>query len=141
MIFARIENNWPVELRETEWEGSNATFESPEAFDAYCLENEAFRPPPGEVAEPPPEFEGEPEWWWVTKDTIVMRIAAVGDDALLALDQIVYSQPRPKQIIWENASVFRSDNQELRALAGALIPLGVDPDAVLAPDPLAPPVQ
>lgn len=78
------------------------------------------------------------DWWWVTKDSIVSRIAACGDDAVVMLDNIIQSQPKVKQILWREFSVFRSDNQELRALAGALAPFGVDPDVIFAYDPLAP---
>ena len=91
-----------------------------------------------EDPEPPQPNDAVPDWWWVTKDAIVSRIATYGDDAVVMLDSIIQAQPRAKQIIWREAFVFRSDNQELRALAGALAPFGVDPDVIFAYDPLAP---
>lgn len=131
MIYVKLnEAGWPVERRGDDWVGRNRIFNNEAELAAWTAAHIAARPT---VPAPEPE----PEWWWVSKDTIVMRIAAAGDAALLALDQIVAAQPRPKQIIWETAQVFRSDNQELRALAGALVPLGVNPDVVLARDPLA----
>jgi len=133
MIYVKLnEAGWPVERRGDDWPGRTRIFSNEAELAAWTAAHAGARP----TVLP---AEADPEWWWVSKDAIVMRIAAVGDAALLALDQIVSAQPRAKQIIWENAQVFRSDNQELRALATALIPLGVNPDVVFARDPLAPP--
>lgn len=132
MIYVKLnEAGWPVERRGDDWPGRTRTFQNEAELAVWTAEHSGARPAVT-PAEP------EPDWWWVTKDTIVMRIAAVSDAALLALDQIIVAQPRPKQIIWENAQVFRSDNKELRALATVLIPLGVNPDVVFARDALAP---
>lgn len=132
MIYAKLnEKGWPIEIRGDDWPERNWTFFDQEEYDLYCDENAELRPV---VEETPPE----PDWWWVTKDSIVSRIAACGDDAIVMLDSIIQAQPKVKQILWREFSVFRSDNQELRALAGALAPFGVDPDVVFAYDPLAP---
>jgi hypothetical protein len=72
----------------------------------------------------------EPAPYRVSKDTIVSRVAEMG--ALPAVMAALTQQSAEDQFMFQQSAWFWSTNQSLRGLAGAL---GLDADAVLAPDP------
>lgn len=84
---------------------------------------EAYTPPPPDPVVPQP--------YRVSKDRLMMRIAAKGDAKVIALDDILLAQPRAQQILWRDFAWFSSDNASVRALITAI---GLDPEEILAPE-------
>lgn len=69
--------------------------------------------------------------WRITKDTLMLRVAAHGDAKVIALDDVLLAQSRAQQILWRDFAWFSSDNANVRALISAI---GLDPDEILAPE-------
>lgn len=66
----------------------------------------------------------------VSKDTIVARVEAAG--ALPAVMAALAAQSPEQQFVWTHSGWFWSTNETLRGLCAAL---GLDPAAILGPDP------
>lgn len=79
-------------------------------------------------APPAPE---QPTRYRVSKDTLMSRVAAAGDQYVLALDDVLQAQPRARQILWRDFAWFHSDNQSVR---GLIAHIGLDPEVILAPE-------
>jgi hypothetical protein len=70
--------------------------------------------------------------WRVSKDTIIGRVSAAGK--LPQVMAALAAQPQEDQFVWANSAWFWSNNATLRGLC-AHPAIGLDADAVLAPDP------
>ncbi len=83
---------------------------------------EPYTPPPPEPVAPQP--------CRVSKDTIISRVTELG---ALSLVMSALAQQTPEhQFVWTHSAWFWSDNATLRGLCHAI---GLDAEAVLAPDP------
>lgn len=88
----------------------------------YSQQWEPYTPPEPEPVVPQP--------YRVSKDTIISRVTELG---ALSLVMSALAQQTPEhQFVWTHSAWFWSDNATLRGLCHAI---GLDAEAVLAPDP------